>query len=95
MVYHNLIKNDAFTAPGKLCCPVSLWEAHSSYLKVELLKINGSDNLLFSQPIRYTVGKSGTLSFDEIDRKEESLHPMEVIVMEMKGRELKQIEKKR
>ena len=97
MVYRYLIKNDDFTSPGKIVLPGQPLGrlSDSSYLKVELLKINGSDNLLFSQPIRYTVGKSGTLSFYEIDGKEKSVHPIEVIVMEMKGRELKQIEKKR
>jgi hypothetical protein len=54
MVYHNLIKNDDFTAPGKIVLPGQPLGrlSDSSYLKVELLKINGSDNLLFSQPIR-------------------------------------------
>ncbi|MFZ0280605.1 MAG: hypothetical protein WAL29_03070 [Bacteroidales bacterium] len=97
MIYHFLMKNDNLTAPGKIVLPGQPVGriSDSSYIRVELLKIINTDNLMFSQPIRYTTGKAGTLLFDQIDGIEKSVHPKEIISLEMKSRELKQTGRKR
>jgi hypothetical protein len=97
MIYHYLSKSEAFTAPGKIILPgqpIGIF-SDSSYLMVTLKKIDEIKNLMVAQPIRYSTGKTGTVSFDQIDRTVKSVHPREVIIMEMKGRELKKAGKER
>lgn len=97
MIYHYLKKSESFTSPGKIVLPGQPIGtlSDSSYLKVILMKIEKTRNLMIAQPIKYAVGKTGTVSFDEIDGKEKSVHPREIITREMKSRELKMFEKKR
>jgi hypothetical protein len=97
MIYHNLNKSEAFTAPGKIVLPGQPIGtlSDSSYLMVTLLKVDKVKNVMITQPIRYTIGKAGTVNFNELDGIEKSIHPWEVITKEMKSRELKEAERKR
>ena len=92
MIYHFLNKKDDFTAPGRIVLPGQPIGtlSDSSYLWINLVKIEKAKNFLVSQQISYTAGKPGTLTFDEIDGKERSVYPREVITMEMNRKELKQ-----
>jgi hypothetical protein len=95
MIYCYLKKTDNFTAPGRIVLPGQPIGtlSDSSYLFVKLMKIGEISNLLISQPIKYTLEKSRTVSFDEIDGIEKSVFPWEVITKEMKSKELKQAQK--
>jgi hypothetical protein len=59
------------------------------------MKIGKISNLLISQPVKYTIGKPGTVSYGDIDGIGRSVFPWEVITREMKGKELKQAQKNR
>lgn len=91
LFYYNLKKSENITNVGETVLPGqpvgSL--SDSSYLKVDLVKVENEKNLLISIPIRYTTGKSVTSSYDELDGVEKSVFPAEVITREMRGRELK------
>jgi hypothetical protein len=91
MIYYYLKKSDAFTAPGKIVLPGQPVGtiSDSLYLKVMLIKLGSIKNLLVTQPIKYSIGKTLTASYDEIDGKEKSVHPLEIITLEMKSRESK------
>jgi hypothetical protein len=96
MVYHFLNKEVKFTAPGKIVLPgqpIGVL-SDSLYLMITLFKVSETKNQLVSLPLTYTVGKSETVSLNDIDGKEKSVHPREVIIKEMKGNEIKKSEKK-
>ncbi len=97
MIYHNLNRSESFTAPGKTVLPGQPIGtlSDSSYLRVTLLKADKLKNIMITQPIRYTIGKAATVTFNELDGIEKSIHPWEVITKEMKKREVKEAEGKR
>lgn len=95
MVYHNLSKDADFVAPGKIVLPgqpIGLL-SDSLFLMVSLVKVSTIKNFLTSQPIGYINNQSVIVPFDELDGKEKSVHPWEVITRELKSKELKKIEK--
>jgi hypothetical protein len=97
MIYHYLNKSDDFTAPGKIVLPGQPIGtiSDSAYLFVSLVSVGIIKNTTLNKPIRYSIGKTGTLSFEEIDGIEKSVHPFDVVTREMKGKELKSLQKRR
>ena len=96
MIYHYLKKSEDLITPGKIILPGQPLGilSDSSYLLVTLMKIGKTKNLITPLSIAYTIGKTGTVSFDEIDGMEKSVHPREVVTAEMTTRELKKVGKK-
>lgn len=97
MIYHNLKKSENLTDAGNIVLPGQPIGSisDSSYLRVSLIKIENEENVQLPQPIRYTVGKTGTSFFEEIDGIEKSVYPAEVVTREMKSRELKKFKSKK
>lgn len=93
MIYHNLSKNDMFTAPGKSVLPgepIGVM-SDSAYIYVSLLKVSETKNILENQPITYSTGREETASYDEFKGVNKSVHPIEIITREMNHREMKKI----
>ncbi|NSW93437.1 MAG: hypothetical protein HPY62_01880 [Bacteroidales bacterium] len=91
MIYRNLSKEAGFVSPGQIVFPgqpVGLL-SDSLYLTVSLKKVSKIKNSLISLPVRYVNSRGEAVLFDELDGKERSVHPSEVITREMTGRERK------
>ncbi len=91
MVYHNLAKGDNMTAPAEIVVPGQpiATMADSSYIRVTLMKIEQTANLVTNQSIKYSTGTKTLASFEELDGKGVSSHPADIIILEMKGSEIK------
>jgi hypothetical protein len=95
MIYRNLEKNTDFTAPGKIILPgqpVGLF-SDSLYVVVSLVKVSTAKNQLEGLPITYANGKNNTASFSELEGTGKSVHPWEVVIKELKNKEIKKLQK--
>ncbi|MBE0667967.1 MAG: hypothetical protein IH593_09905 [Bacteroidales bacterium] len=97
MVYHNLSKHDNMTAPGQIVLPGQpiATISDSCYVSVTLLKVGEEKNLITHRPISYATGAESIVSFEELDGKGLSARPYEVIILEMKGSEIKRAAKEK
>ena len=92
MIYQNLNRKDAFSAPGKVILPGQALGtlSDSCYLIVKLMQIE-KNNLMLDLQIRYSTGQPDPVPFSEIENKCKSVWPGDVMVRELKKKEIKQI----
>jgi hypothetical protein len=96
MIYHYLDNRANLCAPGKVVIPgqpVGL-VSDSLYFAVTLSKISREKNRLISLPIKYAEDNNKVVLFDELESKIKVIHPSEIIMRELKGKEARKIRNK-
>jgi len=91
MVYHNLAKGDNMTAPAQVVIPGQpiATMSDSSYIWVTLMKIEQTANLVTNPGIKYSTATETPVSYEDLEGKGVSSHPSDIIILEMKGSEIK------
>jgi len=97
MVYENISAKDILMAPGQTVLPGQPLAVFSDkgYLEVTLLKIKDNSNTVETLPVGYVTDGGEVVDFSQIDGRGKSVHPLSVIVLEMKSGEKKKAEKAR
>jgi len=95
MVYENISGKEILTAPGQTVLPGQPLAIISGkgYLKVTLLKIADDSNTVETMPIGYVTAGGEVVDFSRIDGRAKSVHPLNVVTLEMKSGEKKKAEK--
>lgn len=95
MVYHHVKESDAFTSPGKIILPSQPAGimSDSCYIMVTLMKIGNVPGFMLSQPIKYTIGKPDPVFYNDIEGKYQAVFPREVVIRELKNKEIKLLDK--